>query len=1228
MERIEGLSIGLNLDTLKVDSGLNDLRSSLRQVNSEMKANLSAFDRGDQSLEKYQATVDGLNKKIQVQQKIVDKARVSYEKMVAEHGEGSVEAQKAATQYNNQSASLQNMERSLGRAQKGLTDLQEEQRIASSGWTKVSDAADKSAGRIEKIGDGLKNIGGRMSLAITAPLTGAFATLTRGTDEFRGDMAVLETNAREAGVGVDTIRTSMERLSAISTETDSNVEALSNLLALNFSDSGMTKTLDALSGAVLKFPDTLKIEGVADGLQETLATGAAIGPFGELLERMGVNLDTFNDGLTNAIKNGDEENYILQQLADLGLADVNESFRKNNDELVKSREESQKFQQATADLGAALTPIMTRITTGLTTATNWFNNLSAEGKNTAIIIAALAAALGPLVTAFGFFAMGLKTVISVFGSFTKYIANVGGLLKFLRLGFAALTGPIGITIAVIAALAAGFVIAYKKSETFRNIVHAVRDAIVSAYQKVKEFLTTNPQFLAFLDSVRNGFAKAKDMIMQAFGVAMDFVREKISQIKAFWDSDGQQLLQAFRNIFSGISAVVTPVINGLVAAFQWALPYMKTIFSTTFSILLSIAKSIWSNIKGVIDGGLKIITGLIQVFSGIFTGDFSKMWQGVKNIFSGAIQFVWNLIQLMFYGKILKAGMTFIKSFAGVFSSMWSGIRSTFSTVIKFLVDFVKNRFTSMKNTTTGIFNGLRGMTDKIFTAIKNGIINPIKNAYTATTQRIGSLRDRGVQIFRDMRDKVKGTFDDMVTGIKNLPVRMKDGLINNAKKLASGAKEVSKYLLEGLAKGINGVGDGINWILDKVKAPKKLRIPEWSIPAYAKGTDGHPGGPALVSDAKGRNKQELIRTPDGNMFLSPKKETLMNLPKGTSVLDGNSTANLLKSGIPAYKDGEGLLQKAWGGAKSLWGSVKKTATTIWDFAKDPLSLIKTAVSDFTNLGDVLQPAKGIAEGMISKATSGAKEWIKGLLEGGDDVKASGNPTADVKKWVTRAMEIAGVSGSNWLNGLSLIAMRESGGNPKAQNNWDINAIRGIPSKGLMQTIGPTFNAFKKKGYDNILNPVHNILAAIGYIKTRYKTIGNVPGVKAVNQGRPYVGYATGGRVANNGLYQLAEEGYPEWIIPTDPSRRTEAMKLLALAGKEIAGNKRPNQLPNPTGGSHNVAVDNTAEMLAVLKQILQLLLNTDFSVNIDGEPLIRKVFKYIDAIATSNVQSAERGRA
>ncbi|MCM2675574.1 phage tail protein [Alkalicoccobacillus plakortidis] len=274
--------------------------------------------------------------------------------------------------------------------------------------------------------------------------------------------------------------------------------------------------------------------------------------------------------------------------------------------------------------------------------------------------------LGPVLTVLGTFIIIIGKVMSAMAPVMHAIAAKGGLLNVLRLGFMALTGPIGITIAVITALTTGFIIAYKKSETFRNIIHAVRDAFVNAYQKVKEFLTTNPQFLAFIDSVKKGFADAKRIIMDAIGVAMDFVRQKIAEIKKFWDSEGQAILKAFQNIFSGIWKVTKPIIDGLVAAFKWAFPYMQQIFSVAFKIVLEVAKMIWGNIKGVIDGGLKFIMGLAKTFSSLFTGDFRKMWEGIKQMFSGAIQFVWNFIQLMFFGRILKAWTHFYKKFRRV----------------------------------------------------------------------------------------------------------------------------------------------------------------------------------------------------------------------------------------------------------------------------------------------------------------------------------------------------------------------------------------------------------------------------------------------------------------------------------------------------------------------------------------------------------------------------------
>lgn len=96
--------------------------------------------------------------------------------------------------------------------------------------------------------------------------------------------------------------------------------------------------------------------------------------------------------------------------------------------------------------------------------------------------------------------------------------------------------------------------------------------------------------------------------------------------------------------------------------------------------------------------------------------------------------------------------------------------------------------------------------------------------------------------------------------------------------------------------------------------------------------------------------------------------------------------------------------------------------------------------------------------------------------------------------WIRKALSIMdarNIPGS--YHGLHKNIMRESSGNPNAINDWDINAINGVPSKGLLQVIPPTFNAYHVPGTSwNIYDPVANITAAANYAAHRYGSIDNV----------------------------------------------------------------------------------------------------------------------------------------
>jgi hypothetical protein len=334
--------------------------------------------------------------------------------------------------------------------------------------------------RMKQVGKRLSSIGSSMSMNFTAPVVAGLALVTKGTEELRSDLGRLETNALLAGEGLSFIRDQLKEVQAITGETDSSVEGLSNLLAAGFKGENLTRALDNISGAAVKFSDTLKFEGIADGLQETLATGKAIGPFSELLERSGINLDDFNKGLAEATKLGEEQNFILNKLASTGLEEVNKKYRENNKDVTEARKSQLAFQMAIADLAKTLQPIVTRITQFVSGLVTSFNDLDPSIKNNALVVIGLVAALGPLLTALGFL---MTTVIP--GLITAF-----GILKVAMLAtpFGLIAAGIGIAISAFYLFNRETENVVKSQNVLTEVSNRATEAIAKEKAKVEELL--------------------------------------------------------------------------------------------------------------------------------------------------------------------------------------------------------------------------------------------------------------------------------------------------------------------------------------------------------------------------------------------------------------------------------------------------------------------------------------------------------------------------------------------------------------------------------------------------------------------------------------------------------------------------------------------------------------------------------------------------------------------
>lgn len=468
--------------------------------------------------------------------------------------------------------------------------------------------------------------------------------------------------------------------------------------------------------------------------------------------------------------------------------------------------------------------------------------------------------------------------------------------------------------------------------------------------------------------------------------------------------------------------------------------FLKPLAEWTGGVITSVLEGITSALKGVSDwidnhqktfeiitlilGSFATAWGVVSAAIGIWT-IVSSIATGVTTAFGVAVGILTSPVTLIILaiGALIAVGVLLWKNWEEITewaSKAWGAIKESVSKATEATRKWVSEKWDNLKKKTGETWENIKKSSSDTWSNISKAVSNGAENARKWSSEKWDDLkkktgetwetvkkgtrdtwnnvsdkvrtsaetaRDKASNAWSNMKDKVGGfndriksttktAFDSVASWAGNLGKRMGEGLAKGFEAVKKGAKSLGKGVIEFPLKAVNGVIKGVSWVLGKVgasEAAKSMKAYEFN---YARGTNYHPGGRALINDGSGMNYQEAYRLPNGQTGLFPRmRNMVVDLPAGSSVLSGPETASMMSSGLPMYANGVGN----W--FKEKWNGIKKFSGDVWDYASNPDKLLEIGISKFTNLSGAMDPGLSIAKGAISKTASSATSFVKEKME-------------------------------------------------------------------------------------------------------------------------------------------------------------------------------------------------------------------------------------------------------
>lgn len=312
----------------------------------------------------------------------------------------------------------------------------------------------------------------------------------------------------------------------------------------------------------------------------------------------------------------------------------------------------------------------------------------------------------------------IVTFVATFKTIQTIIAIVNAVkTAVMLLNAVMMANPIGLIIAAVAALVAGFVILWKKCEGFRNFWINMWNGIKKVFSTVVNFVKKN--WKTMLMAIVNPFGAAFKLLYDN----CDGFRKKVDQV-----------VNAVKGFFANVGAwvyakIITPimnVVNGLLDFLKNVGLMIVAIITIPIDWLLNnVFLPIGSFIKdNVIDPVVTFFTNAFELIKSVVTIAIVNTVEKVKSVFTAVKTFIWN--------NILSPIITF---FTNAFNKIFNTIKN--------IIAKVKNAFNTMKNAVKTAFDAVAETIKNIFNTIGEVIktpINGIINGINKVLEKINGL--------------------------------------------------------------------------------------------------------------------------------------------------------------------------------------------------------------------------------------------------------------------------------------------------------------------------------------------------------------------------------------------------------------------------------------------------------------------------------------------------------